>query len=189
MRPVVGDFAAEVRAGPLARSSFPGRVFHSAGLLLRQDDGNLARLESAMIGAPQDVRYVLFEVRQGGRALDVSPAPMTLRDGPVDLRLERRASKLLALVSQNGEKWREVARVTVALPDAMEIGVTVVNTGERATRAVGSWFQTRTIRSQASAVSARASAHTRQHSRRHLPIPCRPTGPLSPTGWTRPRGC
>jgi TonB family protein len=132
MKPVVGDFAAEVRAGPLPRPRLPGRASHSAGLLLRQDDGNLVRLESAMVGEADSshaVRYVLFEVRQGGQALDVSPVTLTLEDASVDLRLERRASELLALVSQKGETWREVARVTLALPEAMEIGVTAVNTG------------------------------------------------------------
>ena len=137
MKPVVGDFEAELRVGELPEPGLnEGRGFHSAGLLLRQDDQNLVRLESAVVrqrdsirGAPESLRYVLFEVRRDGKPVE-GPAPMavTLKHAPTDLRLERRGSELLALVSQGGEKWREVARVEAALPDAMQIGVTAVNT-------------------------------------------------------------
>jgi TonB family protein len=134
MRAVEGDHAAQVTVeglpepGPTALGPLR-RPYHGAGLLLWQDEGNYVRLESAVLGGdPSGVRYALFEVRREGRTVGgLARSEVRLREGPTELRLERRGQDLLALIRQGGDTWREVGRARVDLSRALEVGVAAVN--------------------------------------------------------------
>jgi TonB family protein len=145
LRPIEGDFEAEVTVGRLPDIGIPSpgtpAVFRGAGLLLWQDDDNYVRLESVAyrvassvepgqrrtpIGAPY--HYALFKVRQDGRPLDgPSRADVRLEDGPADLRLRRRGREFTAFARQGGREWREVGTFEVDFAPALQVGLAALN--------------------------------------------------------------
>lgn len=137
LRPVEGDFVAEVDVGKVSealgrRNPSERRGFHGAGLLLWMDGQNYVRLESATYregGIMGSVRYVLFEQRAGGELVGgLDSGRFALKDAPTSLRLERRGTELRAFARQGNEAWREVGRKEVVLPRVVHIGVAAVNT-------------------------------------------------------------
>jgi TonB family protein len=142
VKPVEGDFDAEVRVDALPAAGLPvlGQSYHGAGIVLWQDERNYARLESAAhpsetaaggsASATGDVRYALFEARVDGRPVGgLARAEIRLDDSPADLRMQRRGRELLGFVRQGGGEWRPVGRFDLGLAPALEIGLAAVNIG------------------------------------------------------------
>ncbi len=144
LRPVTGDFDADVRIDALPEPGPPlgQRSFRGAGILLWQDDRTYVRLESAIyrvkpsvsrwpiarVQLEDEVRYALFEVRKDGNvAGGYSPADVRLGEGPVELRLQRRGRTLLGLVRQGEGEWRRVGKLDVDLAHSLEIGLASAN--------------------------------------------------------------
>lgn len=146
---VQGDFSAEVRVGdvpePEGQLEHLERLrlaYHGAGLLLWQDDRNYLRLESAAYrprkppaarakdrSSGKVARYVLFELRRDGKLVGgLSRPDVRLEDRPTDLRLERRGREIRAFARQGDGDWMPVGLSEADLPDALDVGLAVVNT-------------------------------------------------------------
>jgi regulation of enolase protein 1 (concanavalin A-like superfamily) len=134
VRPVRGDFTAEVRVlGRLV----PGRYkttyydpYHGAGLIVWQDPSNYLRLERAVgfiNGRPRP--YLNFELREDGR-LAMSHG-ITIKDGPLFLKLRRQGQEFSAWSSHDGHRWVQIDRVDTTLNERVEVGVVAVNSATR----------------------------------------------------------
>ncbi len=131
MRPVSGDFVAQVR---VVGNDTPGThpapgepvAFHGAGLLLRGKGGELIRLERASFYRDGVVRrYVLFEQHLTG-------APMYGQNldydgGPVWLKLERKGNQVTGSFSSDGTTWRSFGVINSTISGG-DIGICTINT-------------------------------------------------------------
>ena len=120
MRPVEGDFAAQVVCAP-AYGDRPG----VGGLLLWQDKftylcltiGNRSQNEVALEGQRDGIDIVY------GRGL--------LRTSPVWLRLERMGGDVRALCSGDGEQWRLVGQAAFPADEQLQLGVQAIGHVDR----------------------------------------------------------
>jgi regulation of enolase protein 1 (concanavalin A-like superfamily) len=129
LRDVEGDFVAQVRVRgtfePSENSTSTERIpFVGAGLLLMASEQTYVRLERAALRNDGVKTYANWELREDGKwvlagAVKVCP----LEDKDTYLRLERQGDKLLASVSQDGDKWTELKPLELKLPAKLKLGV------------------------------------------------------------------
>jgi RNA polymerase sigma factor (sigma-70 family) len=128
---VEGDFRVQVKVcgvlRPTARGTVPGRVpYQAGGLLLWGDNRNYVRLERAAMQRDGAIAsMVAFEMRvkgemAGARATEVA-------DQDTYLRLERHGNQVLGWVSADGQQWRPLEPLELALPAKVRVGVAAVN--------------------------------------------------------------
>jgi regulation of enolase protein 1 (concanavalin A-like superfamily) len=130
LRDVEGDFKAEVRVGgdfrPTTSSTTNQRIpFVGAGLVLMADDKTYIRLERATLYKGQEFKtYANWELRQDGNWVQAGQeSVLPLDDKPTYVRLERKGDRILASVSQDGDKWSELPPLEVKLPAKLKIGL------------------------------------------------------------------
>jgi RNA polymerase sigma factor (sigma-70 family) len=130
LQEVEGDFIVQVRVAADfpkgAKSVVEGRrPFHSAGLLIFQDNKNFVRLESAgMVFEDKNYRYASFELRQNGEFLRQGDAHEHALTGKEHyLRLERRDGKFIASVSANGVRWDPLEPLSARLSRRILVGI------------------------------------------------------------------
>jgi regulation of enolase protein 1 (concanavalin A-like superfamily) len=130
LRPITGDFLAEVKVGgalrPGGQCTRPGGLpFQGAGLVLWYDPSNYLRLERAAIFREgRIVPYVTFEER---RDRQLEAGALEVPEGPTWLRLERRGDRILASASSDGRSWRGLPLRKVDYPARVKIGVDAIN--------------------------------------------------------------
>lgn len=135
LSPIRGEFIAmvkstgDVRPGP-EPSIADGLPYQGTGLLLWADRDNYIRLERAgMIRNGEFVTYLNFEhFKDGQRAFSQG---LRLKEGASELRLERRAGKIHASVSQDGVRWMSFPPLDARLPDEIKVGVAAVNSSKK----------------------------------------------------------
>ncbi len=129
LRPVEGDFVAEVRVSgkfvPSTDSTTTERIpFVGAGLVLMADDNTYVRLERAALRRGEVKTYANWELRREGRwELAGRADVMPLKEEATYLRLERKGDKLLASVSEDGKEWKELPALELKLPAKLKLGV------------------------------------------------------------------
>lgn len=124
--PLSGDGSLTVRVDDMSAPNEWTKV----GVMVREDLGAAARNAFLLL---TDFNGVLFQRREvvGGVTDDVLPDGTYMRDyvalAPWWLRLERQGDLLVAWHSQDGREWRELGRVTLAMPDDVFIGMAVTS--------------------------------------------------------------
>jgi len=133
VKEIDGDFIAQVKVSGNVR--FNGRglsqrylPYHGAGFLILVDDQTYLRFERAAISQPDGagMHYANFELRQGGNRTASHALQMPDRD--TYLRLERRGSRIIGSVSDNGLRWMPLEPIAAELPKRIKVGVVAVNT-------------------------------------------------------------
>ncbi|HWE36944.1 MAG TPA: hypothetical protein VG406_10295 [Isosphaeraceae bacterium] len=137
LRPVDGDFTAEVRVVGEVKPTDPpagayGVAYHGAGLFLRSSGGEMVRLErAAFVRGGRLTTYVNFELhRTSGWPDSVGHA---VADGPVRLRLQRRGDQMLgAFSTDDGASWTSLPPKQLrSSPPRVKVGVAAVNTAAK----------------------------------------------------------
>ena len=123
VRPVTGDFVAT--AGVEAR---PKQFYQGAGLVLWGGPDRFVRVERGF----GTYAEVIFEYRDGGAHKRVFPAgskgPARTSAGSVILELSRRGSTVEGRWRTGTDPvWQELRSATLALPDEVEVGLSVLN--------------------------------------------------------------
>lgn len=142
MRQVEGDFSARVKVtGPPSPGTEPARginwAFHSAGLLVWQDEKNYVRLErgESFIKGEKETRYYspLFQHRLDGKYTEDGPsAKPTFKGGSIHLRLDREGETMTAYYSEDGKDWKQVRKLKTFKGKKASVGVSALNTSARA---------------------------------------------------------
>lgn len=136
MTRVKGDFIVQVRvSGELSpgnqSTADQRRAYQGGGLLLVADDRNHISLQKgALLNGDGVRRYANFEARKDGKA-GPSRNGMELEIRPTWLRLERHGTRVHALVSEDGVRWKAYDPVEMALPDEVSVGVEAVSSSSR----------------------------------------------------------
>jgi hypothetical protein len=127
LRPASGDFILQTICTPPLNEQ--GQIDSKpvlGGLLLWQDADNYVRLVWGNRG-PADLS---FEGCLGGKNVIIGQgrlfelaAPAQTSDSRVLLRLERRAGRVQAFCSANGEQWYSVGQTTFPAGDPVEVGL------------------------------------------------------------------
>ncbi len=149
LSPVRGDFIATVKASGNVQPSDPpsnpnALPYLGAGLLLWGDDDHFVRLERAgLISEGQFVTYANFEVFVAGK--QVSSNTLRLENRAVELRFERRGTKLYASFSHDGVFWVGFPPVDLTMPDVTKIGVAAISTSAKPFNAEFSEYRVYTL--------------------------------------------
>jgi regulation of enolase protein 1 (concanavalin A-like superfamily) len=135
LRDVEGDFTAQVKVGgdfrPTTASTTNQRIpFVGAGLVLMAGDKTYVRLERATLYKAKEFKsYANWELREDGKWVQAGrEAVLPLEDKATYLRLERKGDRILASVSQDGDKWSELPALDVKLPAKLKVGVSAGTT-------------------------------------------------------------
>jgi len=138
LRPVTGDFVAEVKVtgdfDPGLRPVMAGRAaFFGAGLLLWQSATNYVRLERNewTFGPDRRQRHgPLFEYWSNHQNLIANPtlSEPFFRGDSTWLRLTRVGDQLSAAYSHDGSNWVAYKSTAVTMGNTVEIGVAVIST-------------------------------------------------------------
>lgn len=127
LQDVEGDFTVQVKVASTVKPE--NGFFRSGTLLIWQDDKTFIRLDSACAhrgGSTFDFYCYLHVFKDQERLVNEQLRP--LKDQPTDLRLERRATRIMASFSQDGGKtWKAFGEKTVDLPRKLKVGVAAVN--------------------------------------------------------------
>jgi regulation of enolase protein 1 (concanavalin A-like superfamily) len=131
LRDVQGDFTAQVRVvgdfSPELPSKAAGHIpFVGAGLVLMVDDRNYVRLERAtgVFGDGKVSPYVNWEMRTDGKLVPIDGTkPLIKEEKATYLRLQRKGGRLLASISQDGQKWTDLPPAGLPLLSAVKVGV------------------------------------------------------------------
>jgi regulation of enolase protein 1 (concanavalin A-like superfamily) len=132
MRAVDGDFVLTVKIAsdftPGARSTNPRSVpYLSSGVLLWSDSENFIRLErGSMRRGNQIVHTAAFEEWEGGYAGAVHNERFA--GGDCYLRLERRGSRILGAISNDGRNWKQLHPIDTVWPSKLKVGLHAVST-------------------------------------------------------------
>ncbi len=134
LRPVDGDFVAEVTVGGKVqpagqRASSYALPYHGAGLLVWLDRDNYIRLErAAILRGNEPFYYVNFEQRTSANMAS-STGTATL-GGPLSLRLERQGSTISAAYKPEGQDWVKIAKPLGirGWGNSLKVGVAAVTT-------------------------------------------------------------
>ncbi len=140
LQKVRGNFTIQVqvdgRFGPSAESAKEGRVgYNGAGLTLVADPGNVVTLARAVLRRNENddpAPYANFEMRADKKLRRIGmtgdhPLP---KSGPIQLRLERRGSKVSGYVSVDGAKWDLLQTMDLPAdwPEELQVGVIAIST-------------------------------------------------------------
>ncbi|MFN2202227.1 MAG: DUF1349 domain-containing protein, partial [Caldilineaceae bacterium] len=120
MRPIEGDFAAQVACEP-ACDDRPG----IGGILLWQDKSNYLRL---CIGVRAQDEMSLEGCIENN---DVVVGRGRLVASPVTLRMERTGNTVRALCSADGEEWHSVGQVELRASGALQVGLVAIGFPDR----------------------------------------------------------
>jgi regulation of enolase protein 1 (concanavalin A-like superfamily) len=136
---VEGDFLAQVtisgpiRPGTQPLANLPFFTFQGAGLLLWQSETNYVRLErtaSYLVGAGAKTQtQVLLENCKEGNA--GQPLMISVKDGTIVLRLERRGGEINCTYTSDGKTWLKVKNFVPRLPDKLSVGISASNASVR----------------------------------------------------------
>jgi regulation of enolase protein 1 (concanavalin A-like superfamily) len=133
MTRVKGDFIVQVRvSGALdpgnQSTAHNRRAYQGAGLVLVADDRNHVSLQKgALLNGDGVRRYANFEARKDGK-VQGSRNGMELEIRPIWLRLERHGTRVHALVSDDGVRWKAYEPIDMdGLPDEVSVGVEAVS--------------------------------------------------------------
>jgi regulation of enolase protein 1 (concanavalin A-like superfamily) len=130
LREVEGDFVVQVKVAYSARpdknTTLKGHdLYQGAGVIVWQDEQNLVYLFRAGSDVKKDL-YLSKGVYKDGAQVVVGIGQL-LPDADAWLRLERRAGKLLASVSANGDEWTAVEMPKVNLALKLKVGISACN--------------------------------------------------------------
>ena len=125
LRDVSGDFTAEVK---VAGTVLGGEFFRSGAMLIWQDERNFVRFERAGSFRDKKPRHYcwLHVFKDGKRVVNLQKEPV--KDVETVLRLERKAGKLVASISQDdGKTFTKYPSQDLALGDDVKVGVAALN--------------------------------------------------------------
>jgi len=135
LRGVRGDFIAEVKISgtfdPKGESTIEGRKpYNGAGLLVIADNDNHVSLQRAAFWTGDHVRHYLnFEYRHDGKTA-TARFGMNIDDADCWLRLQRRGTQMIAMISTDGVNWKSYEPIEVGLPNKLKIGVEAVTSAK-----------------------------------------------------------
>jgi regulation of enolase protein 1 (concanavalin A-like superfamily) len=135
LQSVRGDFTIQVRVEPGADPMQPGLTgYNGAAIIAMFDAENFVSLARAVFqrAGEQEQSYANFEIRVGGELQRTGltgdhPLP---KAGAVFLRLERRGSKFLGAVSEDGISWDVLVAKDIPAdwPKELQTGVAAIST-------------------------------------------------------------
>jgi regulation of enolase protein 1 (concanavalin A-like superfamily) len=145
MKEVEGDFSAQVK---VVGSFDPGnepvkgfdRAFHSAGLLVWQDEKNYTRYERGEIIWQHNGLHLYYaplcQLRLDGKYTELMPAQKMYRkpvfkDSTVYLRLDRKGDVMTPYLSKDGKDWKKGAEFKAFSGKKVQVGIAALNTSSR----------------------------------------------------------
>ncbi len=130
-----GDFIAHVKVSgefqPTAPATRDGGVpFNGAGLLVWLDADHFIRVERAAVLQDEKIGpFLLIEYHE--RDQPMVSEYLSLEEGTVYLKVERRGDQISAWRGTDGLKWVEAKPIKTRLPARLKVGLGAINTSSR----------------------------------------------------------
>jgi regulation of enolase protein 1 (concanavalin A-like superfamily) len=130
-----GDFVASVKVGGEFQPAAPatraeGVPFSGAGLLLWLDADHFIRVERAAMREDEKISaFTLVEHHERGRPM--ASEFVSIQEGIVYLKVERRGDQISAWYGVDGIKWVETKPIKILWPSRLKIGLDAVNSSSR----------------------------------------------------------
>jgi S1-C subfamily serine protease/regulation of enolase protein 1 (concanavalin A-like superfamily) len=132
MREVEGDFVVKVKVSgefkPGPRSTNPKSVpYHGAGFLLWSDSDNNIRFERfSYLRGGKYTTGAAFQEREGGYG--GADHTEQFKAGDCYLRIERKGSRIVGAISNDGSQWKELKPIDTVWPAKLKIGLAAITT-------------------------------------------------------------